>query len=73
MATKRKTTTEKTPDPWFFALAREMAKQEFHDAGAIEIDDDAFVAMAPVAEPHGAYVQAWVWVEFPLVREDRTA
>ena len=51
---------------------RRAAKHYHHDEGNIEIDDDAKVshahnhdADAPChnADDHGAYVQAWVWVE----------
>jgi hypothetical protein len=48
------------------AEARSLAIQQYAKDGEIEIDDDAEVSVSLDAEgnPTGAYVQAWVWVEF---------
>jgi hypothetical protein len=52
--------------------ARELARIQYAREGEIEIDDDAEVSFAhdhergePChnADPDGAYVQAWVWVD----------
>lgn len=40
---------------------REGAKREYEREGEIEIDDDAKVSMG---DDDGAYVEAWVWVNF---------
>ena len=42
---------------------RAMAKDRWHRDGEIEIDDNAKVSVSGDGE--GAYVQAWVWVDFP--------
>jgi hypothetical protein len=48
-------------------LAR--AEEEYPIDGEIEFDDDAQVSRTyqsdPGHNPAGAYVQGWVWVEFP--------
>jgi len=41
---------------------RELANDQYGRDGSVEIDDDAIISKGD--EP-GAYVQAWVWVEFP--------
>ncbi len=49
------------------AEARSIARQVWAKDGEVEIDDDAGVSMAftdPDGDPTGAYVQAWVFVEF---------
>ncbi len=43
-------------------LIVEMAKEHrLLDEGALEVDDDAVVSEG---EDNGAYVQAWLWVDF---------
>jgi len=45
---------------------REMAKEQYHRDGKIEIDDNAPVSReSPGESEDGAYVQAWVWVNRP--------
>ena len=39
-----------------------LAKKQYHNEGTLEIDEGATISRG--AE-NGAYVQAWVWVEFP--------
>ena len=53
------------------AEARSIARQVWHKDGEIEIDDDAEVSMSlnPEGNPTGAYVQAWVYVEFTANKE----
>ena len=50
-------------------LYREMAKEQYHVDGEIEIDPDAPVSRCDcdncVKHEDGAYVQAWVWVDKP--------
>jgi hypothetical protein len=48
------------------ALARQFHELE----GEIEIDDDAKVSES---DGNGAYVQAWVWVEFETTPLDKEA
>ncbi len=57
---------------------RELARSQYAREGEIEIDDDAEVSFAhdhergePChnADPDGAYVQAWVWVDLAGGRE----
>jgi len=44
---------------------RALADQCFGDEGLIEIDDNAKVSELATSEnENGAYVQAWVWVDF---------
>jgi hypothetical protein len=43
-------------ETWFRRRAREL----YHEAGEIEVDDGARVSLG---EGTGAYVQAWVWVD----------
>jgi hypothetical protein len=59
------------------ALSREtlicsLARQRFEKEGTIEFDDQPRIS--EYDEPgNGAYVQAWVWVDFsgtPLSKED---
>lgn len=38
----------------------EKAREEWHDGGRIEVDNEAVVSQGDEA---GAYVMAWVWVE----------
>lgn len=46
-------------EAWF----REQAREQYDDEGTLEIDEFAPVSYG---EPqHGAYVQAWVWVDSP--------
>lgn len=47
---------------------REMAFEEYHDDGTIEIDSGAKVSEGT---DNGAYVQAWVWVDFAGTEFDR--
>lgn len=47
-------------DAQFIALARELHQKY----GEVEFDYDARVSREK-GEVNGAYVQAWVWVEFP--------
>lgn len=42
-------------------LIRDMARNLYHDEGAVEIDDCSAVSEG---SDNGAYVQAWVWVSF---------
>lgn len=51
-------------------LARRLAKERYEDEGTIEFDDAPVVSACD--EGHGAYVQAWVWVDLPHDEEDRT-
>lgn len=53
------------------AEARSIAKQVWHKDGEIEIDDDAEVSVSLDHEGNaqGAYVQAWVYVEFTANKE----
>ncbi len=53
------------------AEARFIAKQVWHKDGEIEVDDDAEVSVSldPEGNPRGAYVQAWVYVEFTANKE----
>jgi hypothetical protein len=53
------------------AEARFIAKQVWHKDGEIEVDDDAEVSVSldPDGNPRGAYVQAWVYVEFTANKE----
>ena len=39
----------------------QLAKQEYHLEGECEIDD---MAQVSEGDGNGAYVQAWVWVDF---------
>lgn len=54
---------------------RNLAKAKWHDEGECEVDDNAPVSIIDAAslEPGelvtGAYVQAWVWVDFPEPQE----
>lgn len=41
------------------AIYREFALENVHDAGTLEVDENATVSISPDG---GAYVQAWVWV-----------
>ena len=50
---------------------RETARVEWHEDGSVEIDDNARVSLSFDEETEekknvikGAYVQAWVWVDF---------
>lgn len=57
------------------AEARVIARQNYEKDGEIEFDDDAKVSVSRNDEGNvrGAYVQAWVWVEFTAnagARED---
>jgi hypothetical protein len=47
---------------------RELAVEEYHDDGTIEIDPNAKVSEG---NENGAYVQAWVWVDFAGTDLDR--
>ena len=58
------------------AQIRELARDQFHRDGELEIDDDAIVSFAHEhgpgqpcnnADPDGAYVAAWVWVDLSEV------
>lgn len=57
---RRETMTSKATNEQFI----EAAKRRWQDDGEIEVDDGAEVSRnnAPKAS-HGAYVQAWVWVD----------
>jgi len=48
------------------ANIREMARREYQHEGTCEIDDNATISYSTDG---GAYVQAWLWVDFP--REDQ--
>ena len=59
------------------ARVRELARTQYEREGEIEIDDDAGVSFAhdhergePChnADPDGAYVQAWLWVDLEAGR-----
>jgi hypothetical protein len=41
---------------------RRCAARLFNDEGTLEIDSNAVVSRADDNYSHGAYVQAWVWV-----------
>lgn len=45
---------------------RELAGQQYGREGECEIDDDAVISRG---EDNGAYVQAWVWVEYPETQD----
>lgn len=47
--------------------ARKLAARCF-DGNELEVDDDAIVS--PCAEDAGAWVQAWLWVPDPEVKEE---
>lgn len=49
-----------------WALIVKLAQEQYDDEGTIEVDDGAKVSEVPLAKggDHGAYVQAWVWVDF---------
>ena len=42
---------------------RNAARQGYHRDGEVEIDQGAKVSKADGNPDHGAYVQAWVWVD----------
>jgi hypothetical protein len=42
-------------------MIRELARDAYQVGGEIEIDEDAKVSQG---DDNGAYVQAWVWVDF---------
>ena len=44
-------------------LAR--AQEQYQKDGEVEFDDGAKVSQSRSMDGAGAYVQAWVWVEFP--------
>lgn len=44
-----------------WAAYRKHAQEVHHEAGCLEIDDDAEVSMVE-DRPEGAYVMAWLWV-----------
>jgi len=56
------------PDEWF----REEARRVYGRDGELEIDDGAVVSRndEPIGYDEGADVQAWVWVENQIVREE---
>ena len=41
---------------------RKTAKENYHEEGAVEVDDAATVSKSPEKNAGGAYVQAWAWV-----------
>ena len=45
-----------------------LARQQHWKDGEVEIDDDAKVSEGP---SNGAYVQAWVWVDFTRTKLDK--
>lgn len=47
---------------------RELAHEQYHCDGEIEIDDSATVSEG---DGNGAYVQAWVWVDFSGTEFDK--
>jgi hypothetical protein len=46
-----------------------LAKDQHHKDGEIEIDDGSTVSEG---DDNGAYVQAWVWVDFTGTTLDKT-
>lgn len=40
---------------------RELARQQHHVDGEVEVDDGGIVSEG---DDNGAYVQAWVWVDY---------
>ena len=46
----------------------ELAREQFGEYGAVEFDDDATVSEG---DGNGAYVQAWVWVDFTDTKLDK--
>lgn len=54
---------QKEQDSSLFRKLRNQARKEFHRDGEIEVDDTAVVSRAEGNPDHGAYVQAWVWVD----------
>ncbi len=55
--------TKEYTDSQFVEAARELYEQE----GEIEIDDNATISRG---DDDGAYVQAWVWVNFHDMTEE---
>ncbi len=55
-----------TPDEAWY---RAEAKKKYHDEGFLEIDCEAPVSRATGSPTRGAYVQAWVWVDYPVSNE----
>ena len=52
---------------------RALASAQYHRDGELEIDPDARISEG---DDNGAYVQAWVWVDFagtPLDKEEEDA
>ncbi len=47
---------------------RELAFEEYQDEGTIEIEPNGYVSEG---DDNGAYVQAWVWVDFHGTDLDR--
>lgn len=47
-----------------------LAKDQHQDEGTIEVDDGAIVSEG---NDNGAYVQAWVWVDFSGTALDKEA
>ena len=44
---------------------RQMAKDQYQSDGTLEIDSEAVVSISEDQHgPQGAYVAAWVWVDF---------
>lgn len=43
---------------------RREARRQYEDEGRIEIDFDEATVSRGEGDASGAYVQAWVWVEF---------
>jgi hypothetical protein len=55
------------------SVIRAAARRLFHDEGTCEVDEGAKVSRSKDTEPHGAYVQAWVWVDFGDIEEEDRA
>ncbi len=45
-------------------LMVKAAKAQYQDDGTVEIDDDAKVSRDDDMDTTGAYVAAWVWVDY---------
>jgi len=49
-------------DPKLIRLYQEAARKQYNRDGEIEIDED--VAVVSIGDDEGAYVEAWVWVDW---------
>lgn len=47
-----------------------QAQKQYHEEGRIEIDDGARISIAG-KDPQGAYVEAWVWIDFSDIKKEK--